>query len=209
MIASLHRMRPQYCFDQVFWLCDECPCNTELTLSSKPARYPPPTHTHIRYSHDTRPPRPFPYLRHSIYVDMWPFTPKTTMPALFLLVPLFFSIQHYLSPPSSLCLSFPQHDSFVVPVALRPRGEVFLIVNGGGPHRYSRFGSTQPVPRQQQQHRSKRGAVSSDRNCSEGDGTVGSGGWRVIGSGFGSSPFPSVDDYLRLSVEYQLGRHFL
>lgn len=125
------------------------------------------------------------------------------------------------SVPLDPCL--PQHDSFVVPASLRSRGEGFLTVDGEGQHRYSRYGRAHSPPQQQQ---STHVGASSDRDHPDGrravmgaggggvgfggrgrgqgqQGSVvgggggGGGGWEVIGSGFGSSPFPAVDSFLR------------
>eukprot|EP00903_Cladosiphon_okamuranus_P013714 g12770.t1 len=119
------------------------------------------------------------------------------------------------------------HDSLVVPAALRPTGERFLTVGGGaGQHRYSRFGRSQTHPAslrgQHHQHGFEHFGESSDkggRPCSccglEGHGTGGScsrqgslegqcrsdnGGWRVTSQGFGVSPFPAIDSFLRTLI---------
>lgn len=128
-------------------------------------------------------------------------------------------------PPARPCSLAVQHDSLVVPAALPPARERLLTVGGGaGQHRYSRFGRSGTYPsssrgQQQQQQWSEHGTMASDeggRCCSccgaegrgrgDGCGRKGSsqgrcggncGGWKVTSQGFGVSPFPAVDSFLR------------
>eukprot|EP00752_Nemacystus_decipiens_P006895 g6193.t1 len=118
------------------------------------------------------------------------------------------------------------HDSLVVPATLRSAEERHLTVGGGtGQHRYSRFGRSQTHPsssRGQPQQWSGHGPMSLDKGgrcCSccglEGHGRGGScsrqgsssglcgtdgNGWKITSQGFGVSPFPAVDSFLRTLI---------
>lgn len=85
-----------------------------------------------------------------------------------------------------------------MPAFLRPPGEPYLTVGDGekGPHRYSRYGRAQTSPAARQSegkgsHGYRSGAGGNFDRADE------SGGWTVTSSGFGLSPFPAVDDFLR------------
>ncbi|CAN0357860.1 unnamed protein product, partial [Ectocarpus sp. 8 AP-2014] len=107
------------------------------------------------------------------------------------------------------------HDSLVVPVTPRSSpAERFLTVGGGaGQHRYSRFGSCRKQTgdcsssQQRQQHGwSTNGTMSAERDGhrgssqDHGSGSSDGDGWRVSSQGFGPSPFPAVDSFLRTLV---------
>ncbi|CBN75167.1 similar to coiled-coil domain containing 111 [Ectocarpus siliculosus] len=107
------------------------------------------------------------------------------------------------------------HDSLVVPVTPRSSpAELFLTVGGGtGQHRYSRFGSCRKQTgdcsssQQRQQHGwSTNGTISAERgehrgsSQDHGSGSSDGDGWRVSSQGFGPSPFPAVDSFLRTLV---------
>ncbi|CAM9654510.1 unnamed protein product, partial [Hapterophycus canaliculatus] len=109
------------------------------------------------------------------------------------------------------------HDSLVVPAGRRPSEERFLTVAGcgggaAGQHRlYSRFGGgrKRQVHSHERQRRQGHGPAKvsysnadAEHHNSQGNGQgdLGDGGWRVTSQGFGPSPFPTIDAFLRALV---------
>ncbi|CAM9146110.1 unnamed protein product [Ectocarpus fasciculatus] len=109
------------------------------------------------------------------------------------------------------------HDSLVVPTTPRssPAGRFLTVGGGAGQHRFSRFGScrnqTGDLSSSQQRHHhhhgwSTNGTMPAERDGhrgnsqDQGSGSSDGDGWRVSSQGFGPSPFPAVDSFLRTLV---------